>query len=285
MTQIIPGIAKPLIGMIHLLPLAGSPRYGGNRDAVTAAAVADAQALAAGDVGGSRSGGGGGGVHALMLENYGDAPFFPGPVPAHVIAQMSAIASEVRRAVGLPLGINVLRNDGLAAMSIAAAVGASFIRVNVLCGARLTDQGILQGIAHDLLRLRRTLDAGDVKILADVDVKHSAPLAAMRLEDELADLIERGGADAVIVTGAGTGKATPLEKLERVKAAAGSTPVLIGSGITPASIRDYLPRADGFIVGSALTGDGRAENRVDARRVRELVAALRPEARGDKPSR
>src|SRR5690606_13240725 len=113
----------------------------------------------------------------LMLENFGDTPFYPRRVAAHTVAAMTAIAVEVRRQVDLPLGINVLRNDGLSALGIAAASGADFIRVNVLSGARVTDQGIVQGIAHDLLRERRWLGAESVKILADVNVKHSAPLA------------------------------------------------------------------------------------------------------------
>ena len=94
-----------------------------------------------------------------MMENFGDIPFYPGRVPAYVVAQMTAIAAEVLRTVKVPLGINVLRNDGLSALAVAVAVGASFIRVNVLCGARVCDQGVLQGIAHDLLRERATSES------------------------------------------------------------------------------------------------------------------------------
>src|SRR5947199_7450596 len=120
-----------------------------------------------------------------MIETFGDVPFYPGQVPACVVAPMTAFAAEVRRAAPqLPLGINVLRNDGQSALAIAHAIGASFIRVNVLCGARVTDQGLIQGIAHDLLRDRALLGATDVKIFADVDVKHSAALAQRPLADE-----------------------------------------------------------------------------------------------------
>ena len=109
-----------------------------------------------------------------MMENFGDVPFFPGRVPASVVAQMTAMACAVRDEVKLPLGINVLRNDGVSALAVAQAAGASFIRVNVLCGARVADQGLIQGIAHDLLRERAALGAAEIKIFADVDVKHSA---------------------------------------------------------------------------------------------------------------
>jgi membrane complex biogenesis BtpA family protein len=249
--------------MVHLHPLPGAPRFDRNMMAVLSDAVRDAEALAAGR------------VDAIMIENFGDVPFYPGRVPAHVVAHMTAIAGEIRRRVKVPIGINVLRNDGCSALAIAHAVGADFIRVNVLCGARVTDQGIIQGIAHDLLRERAMLSAERIKIFADVDVKHSAALAPRALEQEIADTIERGLADAIIVSGSGTGKHTDVEKVKRAKSAAGKTPVFVGSGVTAETIADYLLYADGFIVGTALKKNGKADQSVDVKRVRELVAAMR----------
>jgi len=246
--------------MLHLPPLPGSPGFGSSLDAIYRTVLNDAKALEAG------------GVHGLMMENFGDIPFFPGRVPSFVVAQMTAIATEVRRVSKLPLGINVLRNDGLSALSVAVASGASFIRVNVLSGARVCDQGLLQGIAHDLLRERALLQANHIKILADVDVKHSAPLAARPVADEVDDTINRGLADGVIVSGAGTGKPTDLGKLQVVKAAAGDTPVFLGSGVTASSIASFLPHADGFIVGTAFKEGGDVAKPVDVQRVRELIA-------------
>ena len=256
---------KPVIGMLHLLALPGSPRFGGDVGAVREAAVRDADVLAAA------------GVHGLMMENFGDVPFHPGRVPTAVAAHMTAIAVEVRRRFPqLPLGINVLRNDGRTALAVAHAAGASFIRVNVLCGARLADQGILQGIAHDLLRDRAELAAAGIRIFADVDVKHSAALAERPLADEVDDTVDRGLADALVVSGAGTGKPTDLGKVRAVKAAAmavgtGATPVFLGSGVTADTIGQFLPVADGFIVGTAFKAGGVATNPVDAGRVRELM--------------
>lgn len=256
-------VQRPVIGMIHLQPLPGSPRYGGDIAAVREAALRDAVTLAAG------------GIHGLMIENYGDVPFFPDRVPAHVISHLTAIAVAIRERVpNVPLGINVLRNDGRSALAIAHACGARFIRVNILGGARLADQGILQGIAHELLRDRRLLNAEGVKILADVDVKHSAPLAGRPLAEEVIDTIERGLADAVIVSGTGTGKSTDLQHVLQVKAAAGDAPVLIGSGVSEKSIAAYLPHADGFIVGTALKKAGQANNPVELDRVKALMAKL-----------
>jgi hypothetical protein len=191
-----------------------------------------------------------------------------------VVAAMTALACAVRRAVDLPLGINVLRNDGQSAMAVAMAAGAQFIRVNVLCGARVTDQGVINGIAHDLLRDRLILGAKSVAILADVDVKHSAPLAARPLAEEVADTAERGLADGLIVSGTGTGKATDPRHVQAAKQAAPSTPLFIGSGVDLNTIGQYLGHADGFIVGTAVKKDGRLENPVDVDRVKELLRRI-----------
>ena len=259
-------VPRPVVGMLHLPALPGAPRFAGDLPALREHVLHDADALASG------------GVHGLVLENYGDLPFYPDRVPSHVVAHMTALACEVRRRVPqLPLGINVLRNDGRSALAVAHAAGACFVRVNVLCGARVADQGILHGIAHDLLRERALLGAGaSVRIFADVDVKHSAPLAARPLEDEVADTLHRGLADALVVSGSGTGRATDPGHVAAARAAAGGkAPVFVGSGITARSLPQYLPHADGFIVGSAFKADNDPAQPVDVSKVRELLRALR----------
>jgi membrane complex biogenesis BtpA family protein len=256
-----------VVGMVHLQPLPGSPRFAGDAGAILDAARRDALALAEG------------GVHAVMVENFGDVPFFPGAVPSEVIAQMSVIVSRLRDALGAatPLGVNVLRNDGVGALAVAHAAGASFIRVNVLCGARVTDQGVIQGIAHDLLRKRVALGATGIRIFADVDVKHSQPLAGREssLEDEVADTLHRGLADALIVSGTGTGRGTDPDHVRRAKqAAGGAAPVFVGSGVSLQTIDALLRHADGFIVGTALKRGGRVEEPVEVSRVKELIARV-----------
>ena len=258
-----PGTAKSVIGMLHVPALPGSPHYGGSMEPILDLMRRDAEALAAG------------GVHGLMMENFGDVPFYPGRVPAYVVAQLTAIAVDIKRTVSLPLGINVLRNDGLSALAIAVAAGANYIRVNVLSGARVADQGLLQGIAHDLLRERQLLGATRIKIFADVDVKHSAPLARRELVDEVDDTIERGLADALVVSGAGTGKATDPKNVATVKAAAGDVPVFIGSGASLDTLPELLPYADGFIVGTYFKRNGVAAEPVDVDRVKRFMSALK----------
>ena len=253
----------PVIGMLHLPPLPGSSRWAGDFAAVRDFVLHDAESLCAG------------GVDGLMIENFGDTPFYPDRVPAITVAAMTALACEVRRRFDVPFGINVLRNDGRSALAVAVASGASFIRVNVLCGARVTDQGLLQGIAHDLLRERANLKSETIRILADVDVKHSAPLAVRPFGVEVSDVIHRGHADAIIVSGAATGSATETQTLCAAKQAAGTTPVLIGSGVSAESAPELIAHgADGLIVGTSLKFDGRISNPVDPQRVRALIEAV-----------
>ena len=227
-----------------------------------AAALADAQTLVDG------------GMDALIVENYGDAPFTPGRVPASTVAAMAVIAAELRRAIpSTPLGVNVLKNDGRSALAIACAVGATFIRVNVLAGAVVADQGVVQTDAFDLLRDRRLL-GGDVAIFADVQGKHAVPLVPVEIEQQARDLTYRALADGLVVSGRATGEATPLEDVKRVRSAVPDVPILVGSGVTPETAAELLSVADALIVGTSLKHDGDVSQPVDLARVRRLVDAV-----------
>jgi membrane complex biogenesis BtpA family protein len=247
--------------MLHVPPLPGAPRSEKSFHEIIDWVLKDADALAAG------------GVEAAILENFGDAPFYPRAVPPHTVAFMTAIAREVKQRLPLRLGINVLRNDVQGALAVAAAAPAEFVRVNVHTGARVTDQGVIEGRAHETLRYRRMLGS-DVKIFADVDVKHSAPVAARPLEEEVEEVVSRGCADAVIVSGSGTGKQTSLEDLQAAKRAAGLVPVFAGSGVDARSVAKVLKIADGAIVGTAFKYSGSTTNPVDPGRVRAFMDAV-----------
>src|SRR5437762_534923 len=256
------GTRKPVIGMLHVPALPGSPRNELSLNAIIDWVLTDANALA------------GGGTDGLIVENFGDVPFYPRQVPPHTVAYMTALAGEVRRRFKLPLGINILRNDPASALAIAAAVAADFIRVNIHTGARLTDQGVIQGTAHQTLRYRKLLGC-DVKIFADVDVKHSAPLAARNLLDEVEETVARGAADAVIITGRATGRQTAIEDLKTARQAAGGAPVIAGSGVDLTNIAAVFEAADGLIVGTAFKQDSVPANSVELNRVRTLMEAVR----------
>jgi len=256
-------LERTVIGMVHLPSLPGSPRWDGSMARVVASALADARALIEG------------GADALLVENFGDAPFTPGRVEPATVAAMSVVAAEVRRALpGAPLGVNVLKNDARAALAVAAAVGAEFIRVNVHAGAVLADQGIVQSDAYGTLRDRRLLGV-DVAIFADVGGKHAVPLAPVELEQTARDLVHRGLADALVVSRPATGQATPLAEVKRVRSAVPNVPLLIGSGVTAETAAELLSVADGLIVGTSVKRDGDVEQPVDRARVEKLVAAAR----------
>lgn len=252
-----------LIGVLHLAALPGAPRGRIELADVVNQAVADALALVEG------------GADAAIVENFGDAPFAADEVGPDVVAAMTRIALAVRQAAPhLPLGVNVLRNDARAALGIAAASGAAFIRVNILSGAMVTDQGVIAGRARELLLERRRLGA-DVAIFADVHVKHATPLGASDLADAARDTFRRAGADALIVTGSGTGRAFDPEHLARVRAAVPEAPLLVGSGLDPAGARAHGASFDGAIVGTWLHEDADLRRPLDPHRVATMANALR----------
>jgi len=253
---------NPIIGVVHLLPLPTSPRWGGSLKAVIDRAEQEATALSAG------------GVNGIIVENFFDAPFTKNHVDPAVVSAMTLIVQRLMNLVTLPVGINVLRNDAHSAIAIASCVQAHFIRVNVLTGVMATDQGLIEGEAHQLLRYRRELGS-NVKILADVLVKHGRPLGSPNLTTAVQETIERGLADGVILSGWATGSPPTLEDLELASAAANGTPVFIGSGASWENISTLMQAADGVIVSSSLKRHGRIEQPIDPIRVSQFVEATR----------
>ncbi|MGE3540436.1 MAG: BtpA/SgcQ family protein [Candidatus Tectimicrobiota bacterium] len=252
---------KPLLACLHLLPLPGSPQYGGSMRPVYDTALAEAALLARYPIAG------------LIVENFRDIPFYPRRLPPETVAALATVTRAIVKATSLPVGVNALRNDAQAALAVATAAEAHFIRVNVHMGAVVSDQGIIQGRSHETLRLRAALRAA-VLIFVDVGVKHATPLTPARsLAMETRDVSERGLADAVIVSGEYTGAATSLDDIATVRQHT-HLPVLIGSGSTPENLPATYPLVDGFIVGSAFKQHGRAENQVEEGRVRTFMAAL-----------
>jgi uncharacterized protein len=251
---------RAVFGMIHLGPLPGAPLFV-SLDSVLERALLDARALRDG------------GCDGFVIENFGDRPFARGRVAAETVAAMTRVIADVVCEVRMPFGVNVLRNDALSALAIAAATGASFIRVNVHTGAMLTDQGIIEGDAYATLRSRASL-APDVLIFADHLVKHATPLAAVDPIQSARDLRLRGLADAIIVTGAETGAAADPSRLRMLREAV-EAPLLIGSGLTARNARDFGDAdgagADGAIVGTSIQRDGA----VDAALVEAVVRAFK----------
>lgn len=261
-----------LIGVVHLAPMPGDPRYvDGGFDGVYRRAMNDATALADG------------GACAIIVENFGSVPFDKGTgsdrLGPHVVALMTRVVDACTRTFELPVGVNCLRNDASSAVGIAAATGADFVRVNVHTGAMLTDQGIIEGEAGTTLRYRRALGADHVGLLADVLVKHAQPLTPTDAGAAAQDCVHRGLADGLIVTGRATGAATDARQLEQVRAAAPHTPLYVGSGLTPDNAAELCPLIHGAIVGTWLKQDGDVRAPVDKARVQRLAAFFAPVTR------
>ena len=260
MIQALFGVRKPLIGVVHLLPLPGSPRWRGNMESVLARAQEDALTLTEG------------GASGIIVENFGDVPYSIGSVGPDTVAAMTLAEQSVRHTVDLPVGVNVLRNDPHSALAIAAVTGSHFIRVNVHYGVMVADEGIVQGQSHDTLRNRHSLGAEDeIKILADVLVKHATSIGNVDIAQAARDTVFRGLADCLIVTGPSTGSVAALEDLVKVKGAVPDVPVLVGSGVNKDNAEAYLAIADGAIVGTSLKVGGIVQNPVDPERVKRLA--------------
>ncbi len=262
-------MSKELIGVVHLPAMPGDPRPGTFEDA-RAFALRDAEAYRQG------------GVETLVVENFGSAPFGKGdassPLPPHQVAFMATLCDQLVRD-GFRIGVNCLRNDVRSALGIAAATGASFVRVNVHTGAYVTDQGLIEGDAAGTLRYRGQLgvdltSARPVLIAADILVKHATPLAPLSATQATEETLGRGLADAVIVSGTGTGHPVDLDVLSEVRDAAGNRPVWIGSGLKEDNVAQLAPFFDAAIVGTSVKEEGVLARPVDAARVRRLRERL-----------
>lgn len=252
-----------LIGVVHLHALPGSPQHILPMTEIVDRAVSDAQTLAKA------------GFDALIVENFSDAPFPPESLPPASVAGMAVAADHVRRATGLPIGINALRNDALAALGIASTAGATFIRVNVHTGVSATDQGMLDGRAHDTLAYRKQLGL-PIAILADVHVKHAVPVSEPDIARAAQDMAYRGLADGLIVTGPSTGEPASLDDLRRVARAVPDRRLFVGSGATPETVAELLTVAGGVIVGTGIKHGGVTTNPVDSQRATAFIRAARP---------
>jgi membrane complex biogenesis BtpA family protein len=256
--------SKPVIGVIHLRPLPGAPRYdGGSVGAIYAAAVNDARALAEG------------GVDGIMVENASDIPFArPEDIGPETVAALTAACMEIRRAVTLPIGITCVANGVVPALGIAKAVGARWVRANQWVNAYVANEGLMDGPAPRAMRYRAAIGARDVRIFADVHVKFGAhAITADRTIADQATDAEWFDADVLIATGIRTGSPTTVDEIEVVRAGT-NLPVIVGSGLDPTQVPTLLAVADGAIVGQWLKHDGCWWNPVDPRRVERLMRAV-----------
>ncbi len=258
------GRRHAVIGVIHSRALPGSPDYDGEgMDELVAFAVAEATRYRDG------------GADGLIVENHGDIPFAkPDELGPETAACMAVMTRAVRDAVGLPTGVNVLANGAVAALAVAKAAGASFVRVNQWANAYVANEGFIEGKAGAATRYRAWLRARDIRIFADVHVKHGAhAVTSDRAVSELARDVEFFDADVAIGTGQRTGDSATLEELRAI-ADGTSLPLAVGSGVTPDNVGDLFTVADAVIVASWLKRDGVWWNPVDPERMAVFMQAV-----------
>ena len=256
---------KPVIAMIHVGALPGTPASSLALKEIEAQALREAKIFHEA------------GVHGLMLENMHDTPYLRGGVGAEIVAAMAIIARAVKDACALPCGIQILAAANIEAMAVAHTAGLDFIRAEGFAFAHVADEGIIQSSAAELLRYRRRIGAERIQVWADVKKKHSAhSITADVGIGETAHAVEFMRGDAVIVTGAVTGDAPKPNDISEVK---GKThlPVYLGSGVTASNLNEFFGSADGFIVGSEFKVDGHWAGAVDAKRVKRFMNVHRHE--------
>ncbi|HEX7828696.1 MAG TPA: BtpA/SgcQ family protein [Thermoanaerobaculia bacterium] len=256
------GVPRALLGTIHAQALPGTPssRFTVHEIAEQAAAEAEIYARA--------------GVHGLILENTHDRPYVKSTANGpEIVAAMSIVGAAIRRASNLPLGIQVLAGANRAAIAVAHACGAAFVRAEGFVFAHVADEGFIESSAGDLLRYRRAIGADNVHVFADIKKKHSAHAITADVDiAETAKAAEFFVVNGVVVSGAATGSPADPAEVESVSHAV-TVPTLIGSGITPENIASYAA-ADAFIVGSSVKRDGIWSGDLDFARTRAVVDAL-----------
>lgn len=253
---------KVVIGMVHLKPMPGFPGSSGDMKGIIGPALDDALALERG------------GVDGLIVENIFNRPRQK-VVGPETVAPMTLVLKEIVEAVNIPVGIKVLFNDVKAELAIVNCTGAHFVRVSVYTDAMVTMAGVIEGCAYEAVTYRKVIGAEHVKILADVHIKHAAPLAYRPVEHAAFDAANSGMADGLVVTGQRTGLATSLDDVIAVKRTVPDKLLLVGSGTTMDNVTEILQHADGAIVGTHFKVDGIIENPVDKDRVRRFIERVR----------
>ena len=250
------------IGVVHLKALPGSPSYENNLSEIYKSALEDSTALQ------------NGGVDSIIIENFGDIPFTKDSISKLTLAHFTNIAKELSDSLNIDIGINVLRNDGESALSIADSINANFVRINILSGTMYTDQGIIEGKANKLIKLKNSL-SNNIEIYADVFVKHAVPPIGYTIENQTEELLLRAGADKIIITGDGTGKEINFEQLEKLRGIVPKGQLAIGSGVNESNIENYKNIADILIIGTGFKVDQNIAKPIDVKSVEKLIKMIK----------
>jgi len=261
MTALFP-TPKPVIGVIHVGALPGTPR--GSKSVAELVKEAKEEARVYRECG----------IDGVIIENMHDVPYLKGEAGPEIVAAMTAIGVEVKSECQLPVGIQILAGANIEAMAVAHAAGLDFIRAEGYAYAHIADEGLIEASAAKLLRYRKMIGAERVQVWTDVKKKHSAhSITADVSLGQTAETVEFMGADCVIVTGSVTGEAPQVADVKEAKSHC-HLPVFLGSGISQANIDQFYNEADGFIIGSAFKLEGLWSNTIDPARVTRFKKIL-----------
>lgn len=255
-------IHKPIIGMIHVGALPGTPDYGDDVKSIIAKAKKEAEIYKEF------------GIDSVIIENMHDVPYLKKGVGPEITSLMSVIGYEIKSSFSFPCGMQILAGANKAAIAAAHSAGLDFVRVEGFVYAHVADEGIMESDAGELLRYRKVIGAENVLIFTDVKKKHSSHSITSDVDIvETAHTAEFFKSDGVVLTGISTGKETDINEVKRVKDNV-NIPILIGSGLTIDNIENYFSFADGFIVGSHFKKDAYWKNDIDVKRVQKFMNKL-----------
>ncbi len=253
---------KPIIGMIHLAALPGTPKNNKTPEQIISAAVEEAIIY-------QKSG-----LEVIMIENMHDLPYMKSEISHEISSLMAIIAYEIKRRTGLFCGIQILAGANEAALGAAHSAGIDFIRAEGFVFGHVADEGYIDASAAKLLRYRKAIDAENILVFTDIKKKHSAHAVTADVSIvETAKAAEFFLSDGIILTGKSTAEQADIEELKKVKEQI-NIPVLIGSGITDKNILDFYHLADGFIVGSYFKKDGFWQNPPEKSRIEKLLKVI-----------
>jgi membrane complex biogenesis BtpA family protein len=261
---------KPVVGVIHVGALPGTPASSLGVNELTELAAREAAAYREG------------GVDGLMVENMHDVPYLRGGVGPEVVAAMAVVARAVKSEAGLPVGVQILAGANVESVAVAHAAGLDYVRVEAYAFAHVADEGLIQSSAAELLRFRKQIGADRIRVWADVKKKHSSHAITADVSlGETCAAVEFMRGDAVVVSGSATGE--PPRAADVVEAGSHCrVPVLLGSGVTPENVAEFYDAADGFIVGSYFKERGLWSNTVEPARVRRMMEAVRALRAGER---
>lgn len=250
---------KPIIGMIHISALPGTPNFSGSVSEIIKKAKKEAEIYK------------NCGISALMIENMHDIPYLNREVGHEISTLMAIIGYEIKNLSGLPCGIQILAGANKAALAAANSAGMDFIRSEGFVFGHLADEGYIQSDAAELKRYQKQIGAENILIFNDIKKKHSSHSITSDVDiSETAHAAEFFLSDGVIITGTSTGKQADLKEIKIVKSQI-NIPVLVGSGISDKNVKDFYEISDGLIIGSFFKKEGYWENELDTKRIEAVM--------------